>query len=58
MYAGDLKIGDGLKTLESSGVKIGELDVTSPDSITKFKSQVGDQPVDLLLNIAGISFRL
>lgn len=56
MYAGDVKVGEGLKVLASAKAEVGELDVTSPDSITQFKSQVGDEPVDLLLNIAGIAF--
>lgn len=51
VYALDLNVGDGLKALE--GATVGQLDVTSLDSIAKFKDSLGDEPVDLLLNIAG-----
>lgn len=51
VYALDLTVGDGLKALE--GATVAQLDVTSADSIAKFKASLGDEPVDLLLNIAG-----
>jgi NAD(P)-dependent dehydrogenase (short-subunit alcohol dehydrogenase family) len=35
-----------------------KLDVSSTDDIQAFKNKVGDQPVDLLLNIAGMLLRL
>jgi len=41
-----------LKAL-SSGATTQILDVASVESIKKFKNDLGDEPVDLLLNIAG-----
>ena len=54
MYAVDMTIGDPIKSL---GCEYFQLDVTSTDSIAKFKEQFGDQPLDLLLNIAGIMIK-
>lgn len=54
MYAVDMTIGDPIKGL---GCEYFQLDVTSTDSIAKFKEQFGDQPLDLLLNIAGIMIK-
>lgn len=51
MYAVDRNVGEGLARL--TGADVSELDVTSVESISKFKDHLGDQPVDLLLNIAG-----
>jgi short-subunit dehydrogenase len=34
--------------------KIHQLDVTSTESIEAFKKDLGDEPVDLLLNVAGV----
>lgn len=51
VYALDLNIGDGVKALQ--GATPGQLDVTSMESINKFKASLGDEPIDLLLNIAG-----
>lgn len=45
--------GDKLKALKGDKCKTFQVDVTSPESIAKFKESIGDQPVDLLLNIAG-----
>lgn len=56
MYALDAVEGDKLKALKSSKCKIAQVDVTIPESIQKFKESLGDQPVDLLLNIAGWSW--
>ena len=53
VHAVDLVDGDGLKALSSIGAKTHELDVTSTDSIHTFKQSIGDEPIDLLLNIAG-----
>lgn len=51
VYAVDRQVGDGLKNLTKA--EVGELDVTSTDSISSFKKTLGDQPIHLLLNIAG-----
>ncbi len=48
--------GEKLQSLKGSKCKTTKLDVTSPDSIADFKKSLGDEPVDLLLNIAGIQF--
>lgn len=53
MYALDAVEGEKLKALEGPECKIAQLDVTSPESIERFKKSLGDEPVDLLLNIAG-----
>ena len=49
-----MTIGEPIKTL---GCKYFQLDVTSTDSIARFKDQLGNEPIDLLLNIAGIMFK-
>lgn len=49
-----MTIGDPIKSL---GCKYFQVDVTSPDSIAKFKADFGNQPLDLLLNIAGIMIK-
>lgn len=49
-----MTVGEKLKSLECHHA---ELDVTSTDSIARFKDQFGDQPLDLLLNIAGIMIK-
>jgi hypothetical protein len=48
----DITIGEPIKAL---GGRAEQLDVASPESIQAFKQKLGDQPVDLLLNIAGKS---
>jgi len=49
-------VGDGLKSLQQASV--GELDVTSPEAIKEFRDKfVQDEPIDLLLNIAGPHLR-
>lgn len=53
MYAVDRNQGDGLKALESKQAHTAVVDVSSPESIEKFKDSLGDTPIDLLLNIAG-----
>ena len=50
----DVNLGDKLSSLEGPNCQIGRLDVTSIDSIWEFKSSFGEQPLDVLLNIAGI----
>ena len=55
MYAVDVNLGDGLKELE--GAQTSTLDVTAADSIQKFKDSIGNEPIDLLLNVAGIAAR-
>ncbi|KAJ9602243.1 hypothetical protein H2200_013363 [Cladophialophora chaetospira] len=54
VYALDMTVGDPIKGL---GSKYFQVDVTSTDSISKFKDQLGDTPLDLLLNVAGIMFQ-
>ena len=55
MIAVDAVIGETIKSLPGPRAAIHKLDVTSSDSIRTFKKEhVGDKPVDLLLNIAGI----
>jgi len=52
VFAVDRHVGDGLKNLREASV--GELDVTSPDAIKEFRDKfIQDDPIDLLLNIAG-----
>ena len=53
LYALDAVEGDKLKELKGEKCTTFQVDVTSPESIEKFKKSIGDQPVDLLLNIAG-----
>lgn len=48
--AADIEVGDPIKSLGCETIK---LDITSPDDIQNFKQQVGDQPIDMLLNVAG-----
>lgn len=48
--------GDALKALAGDNCNIAQVDVTKPDSIAKFKELIGDEPVDVLVNIAGSSF--
>ncbi|KAF2470667.1 short-chain alcohol dehydrogenase-like protein [Lindgomyces ingoldianus] len=48
----DITLGDEIKKL---GCQSEQLDVASPESIQAFKQKVGDQSVDLLLNIAGVA---
>jgi NADP-dependent 3-hydroxy acid dehydrogenase YdfG len=52
VIAADLNIEGPIKELNCEAVK---LDIASPDNIQAFKQQVGDQPIDLLLNVAGTS---
>ncbi|KDQ54932.1 hypothetical protein JAAARDRAFT_354502 [Jaapia argillacea MUCL 33604] len=51
VYTLDLAIGERLKSLK---VKSFQLDVSSPKDIDSFGESFGEQPLDLLLNIAGI----
>lgn len=50
----DVNHGEKLKSL---GCTTSQLDVASEDSINKFKEQYGDRPLDLLLNVAGMTAR-
>lgn len=52
MYAIDRVVG-ALKDV--ANITADEVDVTSQASISKFKNSLKDEPVDLLLNIAGIA---
>lgn len=54
MYALDVNIGEQIRQL---GCKYFQVDVTSPDSIAKFKKDIDDRPVDMLLNVAGIMMK-
>ncbi|KAK5945608.1 hypothetical protein PMZ80_002813 [Knufia obscura] len=54
VFAVDRHVGEGLKNLREASV--GELDVTSPDAIKQFRDKfIQDDPIDLLLNIAGVA---
>ena len=53
MIAADIEIGAPITDL---GCETSELDVSSQDDIDAFKQKLGDRPVDLLLNVAGIMF--
>ena len=55
VYALDQTLGDKLRSLEGPKCEIGRLDVTDVKSIEGFKNSLGDQKVDILLNIAGKS---
>ena len=55
MYAVDRDTGKGLQALKAKNAHIAQVDVTSPESIQKFKDSLGDTTIDLLLNIAGNS---
>jgi hypothetical protein len=45
-------VGEKLRSLKNKA-DVSELDVTSMTSINTFRLKVGDEPVDILLNIAG-----
>ncbi|KAJ4983799.1 hypothetical protein SVAN01_10719 [Stagonosporopsis vannaccii] len=53
VIAADIKIGAPITEL---GCETSELDVSSQDDIEAFKSKVGDRPIDLLLNVAGVMY--
>lgn len=55
VYALDIVFGEKLKSLQTEGCNIGQLDVTSPESIAKTKEWIDAEPIDLLFNIAGKS---
>ena len=56
MYAVDRDRDQGLKALETKGhIATGTVDVTSPESIQKFRESLGDTTVDIILNVAGIA---
>ncbi|ETI27145.1 hypothetical protein G647_09827 [Cladophialophora carrionii CBS 160.54] len=55
VYAVDRDTGEGLRALQAKKAHTAEVDVTSPESIQKFKDSLGDTTVDLLLNIAGVA---
>ncbi|KAJ9605701.1 hypothetical protein H2200_009550 [Cladophialophora chaetospira] len=55
VYAVDRDEGEGLKALKAKNAHTAEVDVTSPESINKFKDSIGDTTIDLLLNIAGVA---
>lgn len=49
-----MTIGEPIKSL---GCKYSQVDVTSLDSVKNFKNEIGDAPIDMLLNIAGVMVR-
>lgn len=51
VYATDVSLSGKIQSLKC---ETAHLDVSSPSSIQQFASSLGDQPIDLLLNIAGI----
>ncbi|KAF1962853.1 NAD(P)-binding protein [Byssothecium circinans] len=51
VIATDITISTPIKSLNC---EYHQLDVTSPDSITSLKQKLGDRPIHLLLNVAGI----
>ena len=53
MIAVDATMGEPITSLPQSQAVSHKLDVRSPESIKSFKQNIGDQPVDLLLNVAG-----
>jgi hypothetical protein len=50
VIAADINTDGPIKELGCETIK---LDIASPDGIQAFKQDVGDQPINLLLNIAG-----
>jgi hypothetical protein len=50
VIAADVNIDGPIKEL---GCEIIKLDIASPDNIQAFKREIGDQPIQMLLNIAG-----
>ncbi|KAI2473375.1 NAD(P)-binding protein [Annulohypoxylon bovei var. microspora] len=50
--AADVNVGDKIKSL---GCATAQVDVSSPASIAAFQSTYGFEPLDLLLNIAGVT---
>ena len=46
---------EAMKSLEDQGAITNKLDVRDPDSILAFTTLLADEPVDVLLNIAGTS---
>lgn len=53
VYALDIDAGETLLSLAGSNCQIGRLDVASIESIREFKIALGDQKVNVLLNVAG-----
>lgn len=50
VVAADVTIGEKIKEL---GCAVSQLDITLPESIAGLKEKLADEPVDVLLNIAG-----
>jgi len=50
VIAADVNTDGAIKDL---GCEVVKLDIASPENIQAFKQRIGDQPIDLLLNIAG-----
>ncbi len=53
VYAGDVNAGEKLLGLQGPKCQIARLDITSVESIWEFKAALGDQKIDVLLNVAG-----
>ena len=49
---------DAADDLRALGVRIEQLDVTDADSVRRFAQTIGDAPVDILINNAGIGSRV
>ena len=49
----DINAGDNLLGLAGTNCKVGRLDVSSIESIREFKIALGDQKINVLLNVAG-----
>jgi len=52
VFACDVNVGPAMRSLGATAVV--DLDVSQPSSIAAFRVQFGHQPLDLLLNVAGI----
>ncbi|KXT03969.1 hypothetical protein AC578_9289 [Pseudocercospora eumusae] len=51
VHAADVNVGEKLQSLQC---RLHRLDVTQPESIAGFATQLAGKPVDVLLNVAGI----
>ena len=49
---------EGAKDLRALGVRVEQLDVTDAESVAKLAAAIGDRPVDILINNAGIGDRV
>ena len=49
---------DAAVELKALGVRVEQLDVTDPESVAGLAARLGDQPIDILINNAGIGDRV